>query len=94
MELAFATDVDEAGGFEFLNVVREGGRRDGQGGAGLRAAQWTCGFGDALNELEAVRVGECLEDGGALGAGEADEFAGGCGLVQYRRWHAVAPFIG
>ena len=68
MELALAADVDEAGGFEFLDVVREGGGGDGQCGACLRAAQGTTGFGDALEQLEAARVGEGLEDGGAAGA--------------------------
>jgi hypothetical protein len=39
VEFAFAANVDEAGGFELLDVVGEGGGGDGQGGAGLSAAQ-------------------------------------------------------
>ena len=41
VELAFAADVDEAGGFELLDVMGERGGGDRQSGACLRAAQWT-----------------------------------------------------
>ena len=39
VELAFVTNGDEAGGFEFLDVVRKRGGGDSHGGQGLRAAQ-------------------------------------------------------
>jgi hypothetical protein len=55
--------VNEAGGFEFLDVVRERGRRDGKGGEGFSAAQWTAGFGDLFKELKSLWVGEGFEDG-------------------------------
>ena len=70
VEFALAANLDETGGFEFLDVVGERGGRDGQGGAGFGAAQRTAGLGDALEELEAARVGERFEDGGTAGAGE------------------------
>ena len=72
MVLAFAANADEACSFEFLDVVRERGGGDGQGGAGLRAAQRTCGFGDVLKEFEAARIGERLEERGAASTGDAD----------------------
>jgi len=72
VELAFAADVDEAGGFELLDVVGEGGGGDGQGGTSFHAAQRTACFGDALQQLKAARVGQGFEDGGAARGGEAN----------------------
>ena len=83
VELAFAADVDEAGGFKLFDVVGEGGGGDGQGGTSLRAAQRTACFGDALQQLEATRVCQGFEDGCAARGGKADGF-GGCGLVLQR----------
>jgi hypothetical protein len=71
MKFAFAADLDEAGGFKLFDVVREGGGGNGQCGANLSAAQRAAGLGDALEELETVRVGEGFEDRSAAAAGEA-----------------------
>jgi hypothetical protein len=71
VELAFAADLDEAGGFKFLDVVGEGGGGDGKGSAGLSAAERTVGFGDAFKELETTGIRERLEDGGAASGREA-----------------------
>jgi len=68
-EFSFAADVDEAGGFEFLDVVGESGGGDGKGLEGLRATERTTGFGDAFEEFETAGIGEGFEDGGAAGAG-------------------------
>jgi len=48
VELAYAFDLNQAGRFELLYVVREGGGRDFQCGLGLRTGQRTIGFGYAL----------------------------------------------
>jgi hypothetical protein len=56
--------VDEAGGFELLDVVRERGGRDGKRGEGIGATERTSGFGDLLEELKTSRVGEGFEDCG------------------------------
>ena len=71
-ELALALNRDEAGGFKFLDVVRERGRRNGQHFHRLGAAHGARGTGDALNELQAPRVGEGLEDRDLPGAAERD----------------------
>lgn len=72
VELALAPHIDQAGGFEFLDVVRERGCGDGQGRTGLRATEWTTGFCNALQQLEAPRISEGLEDSGAAGGAEMD----------------------
>jgi hypothetical protein len=74
VEFALAADVDEAGGFQLLDVVGKGGGGDGQRGAGLSAGQRAAGFSDALEKLEAPRIGEGLENGGASGTCEAHYF--------------------
>src|SRR5580658_3913703 len=76
VELSLAANLDEAGGFELLDVVGEGGGGDGEGGAGFSAAQRAAGPGDALEQLEAARIGQRLEDGGAAGAREAEGSGG------------------
>jgi len=58
VEFTFASDMDEACGFELFDVVRECGGGDGQSGAGLSTAEGAAGPGDLLEELEAARVGE------------------------------------
>jgi len=65
VELAGALNLNEAGSFELLDVVRERGGGDGQRGAGLGATERASGLGDALKEIETARVGEGFEDGGA-----------------------------
>jgi hypothetical protein len=76
VELALALNVNQACGFEFLDVVGEGGCGDGEGGAGLGAANGAVGGGDLLKQLKPARIGEGFEDCGAMRAGEADGFRG------------------
>jgi len=61
--------VDEAGGFKLFDVVGKSGGRDGEGGEGIGTAERTGGFGDFLEELKALGVGEGFEDGGLAGLG-------------------------
>ena len=70
VELAFAGYVDQPGIFELLDVVRECSGRDLQRGLGLRTAQRTVGFCDALEQLVAARIGERFEEAGAADPGE------------------------
>ena len=72
MELAFAADQDKTSGFKLLDVVRESGGGDGQRGARLRTAQWAAILGNALKQCKAARIGESLEDCGALFARKAN----------------------
>src|SRR5580658_958001 len=74
VELALAANLDEACGFKLFDVVRERGGGDRQRGAGLRAAQRAIGLGDLFKQLEAARIGERFQDGGAFGAGQACGF--------------------
>ncbi len=71
VEFAFALDADEAGSFEFLDVVGERGSGNGQRGARGGAVHGTAGFGDLFQQLEAARVGQRFKDCGAPGAGDA-----------------------
>ena len=57
---------------ELLDVVREGGRRDGESFVSCGAAERALGAGNGFEEFEALGIGEGFEDGGALGAREAD----------------------
>jgi hypothetical protein len=68
MELALAANVDQASGFKFLDVVREGSGGDGKGCASLGAAQRTARFGDLLEKFEAARIGKGFKDRGAASA--------------------------
>jgi hypothetical protein len=56
--------VDQAGGFEFFDVVGQRGGRDGESGEGIGATERTLSFGDLLEELKTRRVGEGFEDCG------------------------------
>jgi hypothetical protein len=94
VEFTLAADVDEAGGFEFLDVVRERGGRDGQGGAGLGAAQWTASLGDALEQLKAARIGQGFEDRGAARGGETERFGGCSWLFLHGGGHGGTPDVG
>ena len=76
-EFALTLGVNEAGGFEFLDVVRERSGRDGESGQGFSAAEWTSGFGDLLEELKSLGVGESFEDCGAAWGGESFTGFGG-----------------
>ncbi len=69
VEFAFAGDVDQAGGFQFFDVMGERGGRNGQCRADLRAAQGAVGFGDAFQEFITLGVGQGLQDGSAAGTG-------------------------
>ena len=74
MEFALALDLDEAGSFEFLDVVGERRGFDGQSGASLGTTQWAGSPGDALQQFKSLGVCESLENGGAAGAGQAGGF--------------------
>ncbi len=76
VEFAFAGDLNQAGRFQLLDMVRERGGSDGKRGAGVRAAHRARGFGDSLEEFEALWIGEGFEKGGPARAGEADGFGG------------------
>ena len=67
VELAFAAHMDEAGGFELLDVMRKSCSSDGQGGERLRASQRAAGFGNAFEQRESARIGQGLEQCGAAG---------------------------
>lgn len=57
-------------------------------------SQGHAGFGDALEKLEAARIGEGFEDGGAAGAGETGGFGAGlCGIVGLGWWHRLALVV-
>lgn len=66
-EFAFAGDVDEAGGFEFFEVVGEGCGGDGHAGAQVGAGGGLVGVGEPLDDFEAAGFAEGFEDGHALG---------------------------
>ena len=70
-ELPFPPDVNEAAGLQFLDVMGEGGGRDGESFAGHCAGERTACAGNLLEKFEALRVREGLENGSALGAGKA-----------------------
>ena len=70
MEFALALNMNEPGRFELLDVVGKGGGGDGKGGPCLRTTERTFGRGDPLEEFEAARIGEGLENGRAAGAGK------------------------
>ncbi len=76
MEFALALNVNEARRFEFLDVVGEGGGRDGKSRSCLRTTERTTGRCDLLEELKAARVGQRLENGRAAGAGKTDGLCG------------------
>ena len=80
MKLALAVDLDEAGGFQFLDVMGEGCGGDGERRAKLGAAQGTGGPGDAFEKLKPLGIGERFQQCGAAGAGEA----GGFGWISRR----------
>jgi hypothetical protein len=82
-ELPFPANVDEAAGLEFLDVMGEGGRGDGKGFVRGGAAEGALRAGDCFEKFETFGIGEGLEDGAALGAGEADGPGGGGG---FRFW--------
>ena len=69
-EFTFAPDVDEASCLQFLDVVRKRSCGDGQRCPGLRAAKRTTGFCNALEQFEAARIGQSLQDSGPASAGE------------------------
>ena len=71
VEFSFTANCDKADCFQFLDVVGEGGGGNGQGGTGLRTAERTAGFGNALEKFEAARVGERFQNGSAARSGEA-----------------------
>jgi hypothetical protein len=75
VEFAFAGDVDQAGGFQLLDVMGKSGGGNGQSRADLRAAQGAVSFGDPFQKLKAPGVGQGLEDGSAAGAGKRSGFA-------------------
>ena len=70
-ELAFALDVDEAGSFEFFEVMREGGGGDGETIAHIATAGTAIGA-QAFDDFHAARIGEGFEDGHALAGREGD----------------------
>jgi hypothetical protein len=70
-KLPFPANVDQAACLEFLDVMGEGSGRDGKGLVGHGAGERTLSAGNVLEQFEALWVRQCLEDGGALGAGEA-----------------------
>jgi hypothetical protein len=71
-EFSFAADVDEAAGLQFLDVMGEGGGRDGESFAGEGTAERTSGASGVLKQFEALGIGQGLENGGTLGSGEAN----------------------
>jgi len=73
-ELACPLHVNQAGGFQFLDVVGECCGRDSQGGEGFRAAQGTGGRGDTLQEFKPMGIGQRFQDGGAARTGQLDRF--------------------
>ena len=90
-EFALTLGVDEAGGFKLLDVVRERGGRNGEGGEGFSAAERTGGFGDLLEEPKALGVGEGFEDLGLArprelftGLGGRGTFGDGHGVRSLR----------
>ena len=76
VEFALAFNVNEAGRFELLDVVREGGGGNGEGRTRLRATEWAACGGDFLQELKPARVGQGFENGVAPSVGETDGFCG------------------
>ena len=69
MKFALAADLNETGGFEFSDVVRERGCTDGKSYAGFGATQGAGGLGDAFKQFESSWIGESFENGGAAGGG-------------------------
>jgi|ERR1035441_406985 hypothetical protein len=90
MKFALAFDLNEAGGFEFLDVVREGGGRDGKGRSGLHTPERTRSFGNALEEFKAAWICEGLEEGCASSAREARglNWTGRCDLCRTHSGHS------
>ena len=70
-ELPFPSHINQAAGLEFFDVMREGGGRNRQRFVRGRAAKGTMRTSDVFEQLEAFGIGEGLEDGCALGPGEA-----------------------
>ena len=70
-ELSFAADIDQAAGLELLDVMRECGRRDREGLAGVAATHWATGLRNSLQEFKSLWISQRLQDRGALGAREA-----------------------
>ena len=64
-ELTLTGDLNEPGGFQLFEVVGQGGGRDGESGAQVHAGR--AGLRrDALEDLEASRIGEDPADGADL----------------------------
>jgi hypothetical protein len=61
-EFAFANGFDEAGGFEFLHVVGDGGGGDGAAVADLLAGESVACFGYAAEQIVAAWIGQRLGD--------------------------------
>ena len=57
---AYALDLDQAGRFEFLDMVREGSGRDFQRGLRLRTAQRAVCFSDALEQFVTAWMARAL----------------------------------
>lgn len=76
VEFALPLDVNDAGRFEFLDVVRERSSGNGKSCTSLRATQWASGGSDLLQELKPARVGQRFENGVAPSVGETDGFCG------------------
>jgi len=70
VELAFARDSHQACPFQFLDVMGERGRGDGEGRAEFGAAQGAACLCNAFEQFIALGIGECLEDRDAAGAAE------------------------
>jgi len=73
-------DFDQAGGFEFFEMVREGGGADAVGFVEFSAGRAGGALADLLEKLDAAGCGERAGDAGELPIAEAGEFG---------RWHGV-----
>jgi hypothetical protein len=72
--LAFAFDVDETGGFEFVEMVRERGSGDGQAFAHVATGCASGTGAQPLDDFHAAGVAEGFEDGQALAGRESCDF--------------------
>src|SRR5438552_890511 len=69
---AFAADLDQAGGFELLDVVRESRKGDVLGLLQLTAGHTGLAGGEVLQHLHTTRLGQSTANQGELFWGERD----------------------
>jgi hypothetical protein len=76
VEFACAGDVDQAGGFQFLDVMGERGRGFGQGGPDVGTAKGTVSLGDPLQKFKPRGICQGLQYGSAASTRKMGGFPG------------------